>query len=170
MSGITINDPSAALVKDNLTSAGADQAPGQGALAGLKVSVADNPMALLADAAEELTFSVDNTEELDLKERKEKTTIESRLIEQVKLYQELIFTNEQKDQVSALAKRLKAAQDGQEVLERAREFFPDPADAWAVLVELAEQDRAGAELKEALDLLRAESGQEISSTLVSVLV
>ncbi|MDR2302069.1 MAG: type III secretion system gatekeeper subunit SctW [Deltaproteobacteria bacterium] len=171
MSGITINDPSAALVRDSQQSVGAEKAANQGALAGLKVTVADNPASRLADAAEELTFSVDNTDELELKERKEKSTADGSLIERVKLYQELIFNNEQKDQVGALAKRLKAAKDGQDALDKAKEFFPDPADAWAVLTELAEEGGEGAEaIRAALDILTAESGREISATMVSVLV
>ncbi|MDR2456383.1 MAG: SepL/TyeA/HrpJ family type III secretion system gatekeeper, partial [Deltaproteobacteria bacterium] len=36
----------------------------QGSLAGLKVTVSTSSESLLADAAEELTFGVDNTEEL----------------------------------------------------------------------------------------------------------
>ncbi|MDR2366679.1 MAG: type III secretion system gatekeeper subunit SctW [Deltaproteobacteria bacterium] len=169
MSDITINDPSA-MLKDDLQTGPAQKVVDEGTLAGLKVTVADDPMAVLADAAEELTFSVDNTDELDLKERKEKVTVQTRLIEQVRLYEDLIFTNEQKDMVTAMARRLKAAKDGLDALDRAKEFFPDPADAWAVLTELSLGPDASDEINEALAILMSESGQEISSTLVSVLV
>ena len=52
--------------------AGASERAAEGLFMGARVSQADNPMSLLADAAEELTFSLAESEESRLDERKEK--------------------------------------------------------------------------------------------------
>jgi type III secretion protein W len=127
----------------------------------------------LADAAEELTFGVDNTEELGLKERKEKRSIDPDMIARVKLYQEMMALNGRFESLDNLASAIKAGGTAQRALEQAKEFFPDPADAYAALQELSDQAESyGLDpkvLKEAMAELDAASGPVIRASVAGAL-
>jgi type III secretion protein W len=147
----------------------AGQKAASGSLAGLTLTVASSPESLLADAAEELTFAVDNTEELELKERKEKDSIGTDLLERVNFYRELLREKGLDEKTDALAEALKKGADVKGLLEKAREFFPDPADAFAALTEMAEKRPEDPIIKEALDELESSSGQEIRASIAGAL-
>lgn len=57
-----------------------------GSLMGNAAAQVEDPMSLLADAAEELTFAADTTDEYELEDRKERERAESAYAERVKLY------------------------------------------------------------------------------------
>jgi type III secretion protein W len=143
-------------------------------LAGLKLTLASSPETNLANAAEELTFGVDNSKESELKERKEKRSIDSSMVAKVKLYQELMALNGRFDRLVALASSLKGAKNPEKFLEEAKKQFPDPADAYAALSELAEStDKNGLDpelIKAALAELDKTSGPEIRASLAGALV
>jgi type III secretion protein W len=62
------------IASPGLTPAGQERARAEGQFMGARVTQELDPMSLLADAAEELTFSLSEGEETRLDERKEKTT------------------------------------------------------------------------------------------------
>jgi type III secretion protein W len=164
----------AALNQGGLQNTAADRPALQGSLSGLKLTVSNSPEALLADAAEELTFALDNTKELDLKERQEKKSIDPKMIERVKLYQELMLQTDQRDRLDALASALKNSNNAQDVLEQAKKFFPDPADAWAALSEIADRQPDDGQvssslIKEALEALDLEAGPVIRASMAGAL-
>ena len=142
-----------------------DKAAGQGSLAGLAVTVGSSTQSLLADAAEELTFSVDNTDELDLKERKEEKTAGPELLERVRLYQDLMRQSGREEEIQRLASSLKNCANARDVLERASQSFPDPADAYAALSEIADDSASGPFVKEALAELEKTEGARIRASL-----
>ncbi|MDR1577781.1 MAG: type III secretion system gatekeeper subunit SctW [Deltaproteobacteria bacterium] len=132
---------------------------------------------LLADAAEELTFGVDNTDELDLKERKEKVVHDGSLIKQVKMYQELmsqIKKAEQQDLMALLASKMSAARDTTTLLEMVKKFFPDPTDAYVALSEIVENLAEGESIKKivekSLDELLEAEGPQVRAGLAGALV
>lgn len=61
-----------------------------GSLMGNAAAQVEDPMSLLADAAEELTFAADTTDEYELEDRKERERAEDAYAERVKLYQDLM--------------------------------------------------------------------------------
>jgi type III secretion protein W len=147
-----------------------------GVLAGHAASVSESPLSLIADAAEELTFCLDNTEELELKERKQKKPAESVLLEKVQLYQELTRQVGQDRRANPLIQFLKSKNAFQNLLEKAKEFYPDPTDAWASLLEAREalaEEGAAAETLLAIDAaiedLQTQSCPEIKAGLEAVL-
>jgi type III secretion protein W len=156
------------------TAGEAPRPPAQGSLHGLTFTVTSSTESLLANAAEELTFGVDNTDELELKERKEKSAVDPAFAERVRLYQRLMEVSGRLDQLDDLASALKGAADGRGALERAKEFFPDPADAWAALSELADSaEERGLDpkvIKEALAELDLDHGPEIRAAMAGALI
>jgi type III secretion protein W len=147
-----------------------------GVLAGHEASVSESPLSLIADAAEELTFGLDNTEELELKERKQKKPAESVLLAKVQQYQEMMHQVGQERRSYPLIQFLKSKNAFQNLLEKTREFFPDPTDAWASLLEAREAlagEGAAAESLLAIDAaiedLKSQSGPEIKAGLEAVL-
>ncbi|MDR1086475.1 MAG: type III secretion system gatekeeper subunit SctW [Deltaproteobacteria bacterium] len=149
-----------------------------GSLAGYSLSVSDSPLSLIADAAEELTFGLDNTEELDLKERKEKKPAETLLLEKVRLYQEMMTQadGDRRPAADTLIRFLRNQADLSRLSEQVREFHPDPTDAWASLLEardLLAREGAPAETLAAIDRavtqLEADLGPEIRAGFAAVL-
>ena len=67
-----------------------ESAAAKGAFMGNAVVQQPSPESLLADAAEELTFSADTTDDFELEERKERDKIKKSEEDRVKLYQELM--------------------------------------------------------------------------------
>lgn len=110
-----------------------------GSLFGLQATVVDSPMSLLADAAEELTFAADSTDDFELDERKERDEISEAMEERVKKYQELMREAGSAQELNALRDAIRARQGKEHALRQARQHFPDPADAWAALKQLREE-------------------------------
>ncbi len=140
----------------NAPGAGGPAEAGSGVFMGIQVSRSDSPESLLADAAEELTFSVDNTEECELKDRKEEDRTKKMNLERVRMYQEMMHEAGQapqidklKDSIRAWA-RNKASGEVSRLLSDARGIFPDVSDAWAALKECAEAPSFDGETRDAL--------------------
>lgn len=147
-----------------------------GSLFGHKAVVVDSPMSLLADAAEELTFAVDTTDEFELEERKERDDISEAMEERVRKYRELMREKGQAEQLDRLLDAVRARTGKEHALRQARERFPDPSDAWAALRavrdELAGHPSVAAALNgvdEALAELEAEQGAAIRSGICGAL-
>lgn len=124
-----------------------------GSLLGREAVQVNSPMSLLADAAEELTFAVDTTDQYELADRKERRKAEDSLIERVRMYQELMHQAGKTRDMDQLTQRLRMMETRERALAEARQFFSDPSDAWAAL-------------SEALERLEAEGASDI--VLVSV--
>jgi type III secretion protein W len=130
-----------------------------GSLAGYQVKLADNPLASLADAAEELTFGVDNTKELTLKERKTKESGGANFLEKVAQYQALMEKTRGRDALEQLYVFLKNNRDPQAALSKAKEWAGnDPAQAWAALRQ-AREDLRGEAPDAALEAIDAALAQ-----------
>jgi type III secretion protein W len=124
-----------------------------GNLAGYQVKVSGDPLVSLADAAEELTFGVDNTKELTLRERKAKTDNAASFLEKVAKYQALMEKTAGQDRLESLYVFLKNNRDPRAALAKAKEWAGnDPALAWAALREAREalKDEAPAVALEAV--------------------
>lgn len=153
--------------------------PAQGAdgvFMGHAVRVENSAEDLLADAAEELAFSADKTDEFELKERREKGRSASLMAEKVRLYQELMHKAGKTQNLTFLRSRINVEPWKSSILQKAKEFFPDPSDAWAALSELHDElagDSSKAalrkELGEALKQLEAESGPAIRAGIQGAL-
>lgn len=142
--------------------------PIAGSFLGQAASVVTDPMSLLADAAEELTFSVDTTDEFELDERKEDDSALKAQEERVKLYKDLMHEAGKTQEMDRLVDGLRNARTKQEALRQVRERFPDSSDAWAALdyaLEKLEKEGAPEEViaaaREARDELMAEDGPAI---------
>ena len=128
-----------------------------GNLAGYQATVSDDPLASLTDAADELTFGVDNTKELTLKERHAKTDRAASFLEKVEKYQALMEKAAGQDKRESLYVFLKNNRDPQAALAKAKEWAgKDPALAWAVLREAREalKNDASAVALDAIDAAR----------------
>ena len=110
-----------------------ESAAAKGAFMGNAVVQQPSPESLLADAAEELTFSADTTDDFELEERKERDKIKKSEEERVKLYQELMHEAGKSEQLNQLRDSRHTRADSRRALDKAREYFPDPSDAWAAL-------------------------------------
>ena len=142
----------------------------KGSFMGHAVSQATTPESLLANAAEELTFAVDTTDEFELEERKERDKKLQAQDERVKMYQELMHEAGKGEQINQLRDSLRTRADGQRALDKAREYFPDPSDAWAALKEIAEELKSSGadpaqlrDVEEALAQLEEQEGPAIRS-------
>jgi type III secretion protein W len=147
-----------------------------GSLAGYQVKAAENPLAALADAAEELTFGVDNTKELMLKERKTKEDGNTRFLKQVEAYQALMEKAPGQENRKHLYAFLKDNHDPQAALAKAREWVGgDPSMAWAALKEARQalQNEAGeaalAAINTALARLEESEGPAIRAGIYGAL-
>ena len=148
-------------------------AAAQGSLFGNAVVEAESPMSLLADAAEELTFAADTTDDFELDERKERDKMEKALSERVKMYRQLMNEKGEAQQIDQLKDAIRAREGQENALRQARRHFPDPSDAWAALKsvqEALEEDpsvprdvlkEALDDIQSALDVLDAEQGPAI---------
>ena len=148
-----------------------------GALFGNAATVVESPLSLLADAAEELTFAADATDEFELDERKERDDIDEARAERVKKYKELMREKGEAEQIDQLKDAIRAREGREHALRQAREHFPDPSDAWAALKAVrddlaAEADPAPETLRgvdEALAELEASEGPAIRSGICGAL-
>ncbi len=139
-----------------------------GSFMGQAATLVSNPMSLLADAAEELTFSVDTTDDFELSERKEDDNALREQEERVKLYKDLMHEAGKTEEMDRLVDSLRNSKTKQDALRQVRERFPDSSDAWAALdyaLKKLEKDGAPEEAvaaaREARDGLMAEEGPAI---------
>lgn len=114
----------------------------KGSFMGRAVTQAATPESLLASAAEELAFSVDTTDDFELEERKERDKSIKSQEERVKMYQEMMHQAGKSHKIDSLRESLRMAGDVRAMLDKAREYFPDPSDAWAALREIADELKA----------------------------
>lgn len=148
----------------------------KGAFMGHAVSQAATPESLLADAAEELAFAVDTTDEFELEERKERNKSLMDQVERVRMYQELMHECGKGEQVGMLRDSLRGRIDSRRMLDKTREYFPDPSDAWAALREIRdEMKNSGADpaklrdVEEALAILEEKEGGAIRAGIQGAL-
>jgi type III secretion protein W len=130
-----------------------------GSLAGYAVKAADSPLASLADAAEELTFGVDNTRELALKERKAKAKDADSFLERVKAYQALMEKARGRENLELLIAFLKNNRDPKGARAKAEEWAgKDTSLVWAALGKAREtlRDEAPAAALTAIELALTE--------------
>jgi type III secretion protein W len=141
-----------------------------GILLGRAATVVEDPMSLLADAAEEMTFGVDNSKNKELAERKERTALDQSQLLRVQLYQELLHQAGKEEAMNDFKASLRSRSRQQgTALAAVREHFPDPSEAWAALLDAladAEKDPAApeglaGELRSALTELEAGEGTAI---------
>ncbi len=146
-----------------------------GSLFGNAAAVVESPMSLLADAAEELTFAADTTDDFELDERKERDEIDEAMEERVKKYQELMRESGEAEQVNQLKDAIRAREGREHALRQARQRFPDPSDAWAALKQIRDElagDAPAETLRgvdEALAELEAAEGPAIRSGICGAL-
>ena len=146
-----------------------------GSLFGNAAAVVESPMSLLADAAEELTFAVDSTDDFELDERKERDEIDDAMEKRVKKYQELMRESGAAQQLDQLKDAIRAREGREHALRQARQRFPDPSDAWAALKEIREELEGDAPaeilrgLDEALAELEEQEGPAIRSGICGAL-
>lgn len=104
---------------------------------GHTVSTVDSPSSLLADAAEELSFSVDKTKDYEVSRRKERQTSEISE-ERLKAYKALMEKANQTENMGRLVEELKRASDREAMSRAVHEAFKDPTDQWAAITEALE--------------------------------
>ena len=129
-----------------------------------------DPLSMLADSAEELTFSVDTTEDFELSERKEDDKDLKHLLDRLKLHEELMHKAGKSEELTHLVDQLRSSRNKEDTLRQVRERFPDPADAYAALNHVLEKateegySEAGIRaVREAQTQLMAEEGPAIHS-------
>lgn len=147
-----------------------------GTFMGNAASVVRDPMSLLADSAEELTFSVDTTDEFELSEREEDDKAMKAKEERLKLYLELMRQAGKTEEMHQMADRLRASRTKSDVARQVRERFPDPSDAYAALeyaLETLESEGASPEslqaVRDARDELLAEEGPAVRAGMQAML-
>lgn len=137
-----------------------------GSLMGKNATEVESPMSLLADSAEELTFSMGEKEQTKLSERKTRSSTDKEsILERVRLYQELIHKSGKSREVDDLVDAMRTAISGRQALREAHARFKDETDAFAALQyareKLRENKTACDAIDEALAMLEAESGPRI---------
>ena len=147
-----------------------------GSFMGHAATVVSNPMSLLADAAEELTFSVDTTDEFELSEREEEDKALRSQQERVELYKEMMHQAGKSEELNQLANQLQNAKTKSDAMRQVRERFPDPSDAYAALdyaLEEMEQKGASTEslqaVRDARDELLTEEGPAVRAGIQAML-
>ncbi len=146
-----------------------------GTLAGQTVRQANDPMSLLAKIAEEMSFSVDTTDEFELEERKEKETIDLRNSDLVKRYSEILKDSGKSDKFQELKEQimtLKSMQQTQMLLQMTKEATDDSGQAYVFIrATLEEFTKDGvdpailARLQEALEIMEREEMPQIVADL-----
>lgn len=112
--------------------------PSIGSLFGSVAMEVESPLSLLADAAEELTFAADTTDDFELDERKERDEIDEAMSERVKMYRQLMNESGAAEKIDRLKDSIKARAGKEDVLRMVRQTFPDPSDAYAALQDIHE--------------------------------
>ena len=139
-------------------------------------AVVVDPMSLLADAAEELTFAVDTTDEFELSEREEEDKALKAQEERVRLYKELVQQAGKSEELRQMVNQLLTAGTKSDVMRQVREGFPDPSDAYVALdYALEELEKKGASpeklqaVRDAQAELLAEEGPAIRAGMQAAL-
>jgi type III secretion protein W len=152
-----------------------ERASEAGKLDGLRIQRAEDPQSILADAAEELGFSVDNTREFALAERKVKEGKNHSFIERVRLYREIMQDAWRKKDLASLYAFLKNNRSAEACLARLREWTGnDLTETWALLGQAASDldGEAPAEalfaIRAAMDELERREGPRIRAGIVGV--
>ena len=118
----------------NIAQTNATQSTGaaEGLFMGHTVSVKPSAESLLADAAEELGFAVNSTDDFEIKDRKQReaTDISRRLLE---LYQAMMVKNGQSEKMDQLVESLKRSESRQSMQRVLEDAYKDVSDAWAAL-------------------------------------
>ena len=147
-----------------------------GTFMGYTATVVVDPMSLLADAAEELTFSVDTTDEFELSEREEEDKSLREQEDRVRLYKDLMHHAGKTEELNQLADQLQNAKTKSDAMRQVRERFPDSSDAFAALDYAVEElERKGASpesiqaVKDARDELLAEEGPAVRAGMQAML-
>ncbi len=107
-----------------------------GSLMGFGVKMANDPMSLLAQCAEELTFSVDTTDEFELSERKEKETIDLKNSDLIKRYSDVLKNGDKAQKfadLKAAIMSMKGMQNAQTLMQLARSLSENSGEAYAFL-------------------------------------
>ena len=170
----SVNNQMGQMATGAASSAGALAA---GSLMGNAAVQVEDPMSLLADAAEELTFAADTTDEFELEDRKERERAEESLAERVKLYQDLMHEAGKAQDIDRLKDSLRAREGREKAAREALYRFPDPSDAYAALSDALESlsndpsvDPAVLEdVRQGLAELEAEHGPRIRSGMQGAL-
>ena len=110
-----------------------------GSLFGNEATVVESPLSLLAEAAEELTFAADTTDDFELEERKERDEIKEAMEERIKKYQEMMRGAREVQKIKDLKGFLDSRTEKEEALRQLRRFFPDPSEAWAALKDIYDE-------------------------------
>lgn len=110
-----------------------------GSLFGATATVVESPLSLLAEAAEELTFAADSTDDFELEERKERDEIDEAMEERIKKYQELMRETREVEKTRGLKSFLDSLAGKKDALRQLRRFFPDPSEAWAALKDIHDE-------------------------------
>jgi len=108
-------------------------ASSMGVIAGRATSSVQSPESLLADAAEELSFAADKTEEFEIDERKQRDKVDSAIADRVRMYKELMHQAGKLDKMNALKQSLKAKADRDNIASSVKRYFSDPSDAYTAL-------------------------------------
>lgn len=147
-----------------------------GAFMGYAAAVVIDPMSLLADAAEELTFSVDTTDEFELSEREEEDKALKSQEERLRLYKDLMHQLGKTEELNQLVSQLLNSRTKSDVMRQVRERFPDSSDAFAALDHaLEELEKKGAPeesvqaVRDAREDLLAEEGPAVRAGMQAML-
>lgn len=147
-----------------------------GAFMGHAATVVIDPMSLLADAAEELTFSVDTTDEFELSEREEEDKALKSQEERLRLYKDLMHQAGKTEELNQLVSQLLHSRTKSDVMRQVRERFPDSSDAFAALDHaLEELEKKGAPgesvqaVKDAREELLAAEGPAVRAGMRAML-
>ena len=147
-----------------------------GSFMGRAASVLSSPMSLLADAAEELTFAVDTTDEFELSEREEEDKALRAQQERVQLYKDMMHQAGKSEELNQLADHLQNAKTKSDAMRQVRERFPDSSDAYAALdYVLEEMKKKGASpeslqaVRDARDALLEEEGPAVRAGIQAML-
>lgn len=159
-----------------LASGASGTASASGTFMGHAASVVVDPMSLLADAAEELTFAVDTTDDFELSEREEEDKALRAQEERVRLYKELMHQAGKTEDLTRTVEHLRSAGTKNDAMRQVRERFPDASDAFAALeyaLEELENEGASPEsiraVRQARDELLAEEGPAVRAGIQAML-
>ncbi|MBO4300233.1 MAG: type III secretion system gatekeeper subunit SctW [Desulfovibrio sp.] len=154
----------------NTTPGVGQQQGATGKLIGKAVVEVVTPQSIFEDSMEELTFTLNKSDDYALKNRKERNRTDSSMKERLKAYRKMAEENgaTDKDAVEDLTSAIEAHPERETILKEALEKHEEPAEAWAALEEAREQlTRKGAdatvlrELDEALALMDMRYGAAI---------
>lgn len=146
----------------------------EGRLSGMTVSIEQDPVAAVQDAAEEATFGHDNSKKMKLEDRKQKSRISALLIERAAAFAKLIqdFHNADFDARHRVLEQSKSSRTGdpRRILADLRKLGGRPSTDYAFLVSAYRQEKDPdfqKLLKDASEELFREKSSEILATLNS---